>query len=93
MVDLNPTAVKALKARPLTVVTRDGDSRTIAAGRAAELTARCGLGEKAVSATWSGVWGNVRDLHVFENSVAAVVDNTRIAFDITVELRAVCIKS
>jgi hypothetical protein len=91
LVDLHPSAVAALRAKPLSVVSRDGDSRTVAAGSAAELSARCREGETPIGATWGGVWGSIRDVYVFQDFVAAVVDNTR-TFDVTVQLRAVCVR-
>ena len=64
----------------------------MAAGGAAELTARCRQGEKAIGASWTNFWGNVRDLYVFadEGRVAVVFDNTS-TIDVAPQLRAVCL--
>ena len=95
LVDLHPSTVRTLKAKPpITAVSRDGDSRFVAAGAAAELTAKCHAGETAIGAAWTGA-GQVRDLHVFPafvgNSVAAVFDNTSLS-DRLVRLEAVCLR-
>jgi hypothetical protein len=97
MADLHPSVVRAIRATPklpeLSVVTRDGDSRTVAAGGAAELTARCQAGETAISATWDGA--EIRDLYVFPRdagnfvAVVAVNDST---IDVRVQLRALCLR-
>jgi hypothetical protein len=95
LVDLHPSTIKALKARPpITAVSRDGDSRFVGAGGAAELTAKCQTGETAIGAGWSGA-GEVRDLYVFPafvgNFVAAVFHNTSLS-DRLVKLEAVCLR-
>jgi hypothetical protein len=93
--DLNPAVVKALKAKPLKpyIVDRDGDSRLVAAGSAAEFSAKCQAGETPVSATWTG--GSARDLWVWGegagNSVAAVLVNDS-GIDMRMQLNAVCLR-
>jgi hypothetical protein len=94
--DLNPALVRALRAKPVKadVIDRDGDSRLVAGGSAAEFSAKCQPGETAVSATWTG--GSARDLYVWGpmsgNGTAAVLENTS-AFGATrMQLNAVCLR-
>lgn len=75
------------------VVDRDGDSRLVAAGSAAEFSAKCQSGETAISATWTG--GSAKDLYVWGtdtgNGAAAVLVNTS-GIDMRMQLNAVCLR-
>jgi hypothetical protein len=94
--DLNPAVVRALRGKPVKayVIDRDGDSRLVAGGSAAEFSAKCQPGESAVSATWTG--GNARDVYVWGtmagNGAAAVLENSSPFGASRMQLNAVCLR-